>query len=442
MSIMHTLSYSTREFISSRSEQVAYRYSGLLIALCITALTIDASNKKTSFSFVSAFSVAPLIVLPKTTTAPTRMPIPIAQKPTEEKKFNPLDLLPSDIWPIIDAYSGHTTLHANARSFVASHHDKTRSIICSLAWNPKENSFASGDDQGTVCIWDAKTHTKKYTFEHNSNTVYSIDYSPDAEYLVSAAGESIGLWNCNNTELLPTTINNGRCRRAVFDRDGSRIALCGNKKLSIWDIHHQRAINNFLGDHTYKAFAGFGEGNDMCWLHHNPALLCAVNQLGRGHAYLVDIRESGKVGKVLASSFTFFSTSQITCSLDDNHVMWVNNNKVALYDIKADKSLPSIITHPDWRKLIVSLHLSNDDQKILLPTHDSLHTLEHDSLHMFETKNGKNLESRDLFSGQSGFTPEVLCASWSPDERHIIAGDASGYIHHLQQPSYLRSLST
>ena len=64
---------------------------------------------------------------------------------------------------------------------------------------PSGARFASGGEDGTVCVWDSEDATAMGTFGHvseNRGRVWSIAWSEDESFLlVGYAGGTAALWN-------------------------------------------------------------------------------------------------------------------------------------------------------------------------------------------------------------------------------------------------------
>lgn len=89
----------------------------------------------------------------------------------------------SPLWSLTDEHSTLGSMHAVHRVVPA----------------PSGARFASGGEDGTVCVWDSEDATAMGTFGHvseNRGRVWSIAWSEDESFLlVGYAGGTAALWN-------------------------------------------------------------------------------------------------------------------------------------------------------------------------------------------------------------------------------------------------------
>ena len=70
--------------------------------------------------------------------------------------------------------------------------------IRTVAFAPNGGTLASGDDSGTIRLWNVDTGELLKTIETESDTIDSVVYSPDGKTLVSTGNngdDGIRFWN-------------------------------------------------------------------------------------------------------------------------------------------------------------------------------------------------------------------------------------------------------
>lgn len=98
--------------------------------------------------------------------------------------------------------------------------------VNSISWHPYDAVVAIGNEAGEIKVWDINTATVTETFATNSE-VDSVNWSPNGNYIASAAGRQLDVWNVStglNVLSIPT-------QKVVVDiawsPDGSEIAYGG-----------------------------------------------------------------------------------------------------------------------------------------------------------------------------------------------------------------------
>ncbi|KAF5344552.1 hypothetical protein D9756_011528 [Leucocoprinus leucothites] len=123
--------------------------------------------------------------------------------------------------------------------FVSEYH---KGPIYAIAFSPDETIFASGDWDGTICIWDSATGIlisgPFFRSGRNSFPIESLDFSPDGKYLVSTRGnQGIVIWDVERdkehlcfgdfSERPGSALLHGdteeEIRSAVYTKDGNMI---------------------------------------------------------------------------------------------------------------------------------------------------------------------------------------------------------------------------
>src|SRR5207249_5705834 len=61
------------------------------------------------------------------------------------------------------------------------------SAVVTVAWSPDSAYVASGSDDKTVQVWQAKTGSRIFTYSNHSSTVFTVGWSPNGKRIASGS---------------------------------------------------------------------------------------------------------------------------------------------------------------------------------------------------------------------------------------------------------------
>jgi WD40 repeat protein len=122
--------------------------------------------------------------------------------------------------------------------------------VAGLAFGPDNRSLASGDSTGGLWIWDARAGTILQTLRGHTALVAGLAFSPDGGMLASMDNRGLVILWTPSTGLPRNQflhekrdLNNSISFPAVaFDRQGQRLALGSDSRVSVWDVRNQREV--------------------------------------------------------------------------------------------------------------------------------------------------------------------------------------------------------
>ena len=124
--------------------------------------------------------------------------------------------------------------------------------VGSVAFGPRGLTIASGGDDGTIRLWDARTH-KQLAALPAQGSVSNIAASRDGRTLASAGPDGvIRLWDVRTHRELarPGDLTNSVGTMA-FSRDGRRLAYpTTTHKIRVWDVRGRKAVGAAFESHT------------------------------------------------------------------------------------------------------------------------------------------------------------------------------------------------
>jgi WD40 repeat protein len=131
-------------------------------------------------------------------------------------------------------------------NFPALRHD---TIVARVAFSPDGLRLASGELNGNVTLWDARTGIKLHTFQAHDHQILALAFSPDGSLLASAARQDrrVKVWNVASGELVHELANHTDSIHAlVFSPDGKCLGSASvDRTVRLWDLSTGREVLAF-----------------------------------------------------------------------------------------------------------------------------------------------------------------------------------------------------
>jgi len=111
-----------------------------------------------------------------------------------------------------------------------------------LAISPDKKWLASGDEKGTVKLWDMSTEKEVKTFDNNPeltilNSTNALAFSPDSKKLYTAIGSNLLINDLSNAgkEIFNKEIHRKGVTQILFSANGKMFATAADDEVKIWD---------------------------------------------------------------------------------------------------------------------------------------------------------------------------------------------------------------
>lgn len=170
-------------------------------------------------------------------------------------------------------------------------------MVPAVAFSSDGQLVATGQQFGTVALWDARTGREVATLESRTaahHNINSVAFSPDGKLLVSAGNEgTIKLWDVPGEQLRATLKGHStEVRRVTFFPNGQTVASCARDgTVKLWDVAtaqerasfhaHSAAVTGLAvsRDGTLLATAGEDDIVKLWHVSNEPAALASKDEL-------------------------------------------------------------------------------------------------------------------------------------------------------------------
>ena len=268
--------------------------------------------------------------------------------------------------------------------------------VRSVSFSPDGTRIVTGSEDSTAKVWDAQTGTLLIDLKGHIESILGVSFSPDGTRIVTGSyDDRVKVWDARTgTQLLELNCNAGGLRGISFSPDGMRIVTASSGLTAkVWDAHTgilHFALNGHTGTVSTVSFSpdgtrivtGSGDSTAKVW------------DANTGKP-LVDLR--GHTGPVSTVSFSPDGTRIVTGSGDWTAKVWDARSGTPLLDLKGHTSL------------VESVSFSVDGTQIVTGSRDN-------TAKVWDASNGTaQLELK-------GHTHQITSVLFSPDGTRIVTG--------------------
>ena len=186
-----------------------------------------------------------------------------------------------------------------------------QNTVWSVAFDPQGGTLASGSEDNTVKLWEARSGKLLRTLEGHQDAVFSVAFDPQGGTLASGSGDNtVKLWEARSGKLLRTLEGHQDSVWSVaFDPQGGTLASgSGDNTVKLWEARSGKLLRTLEGHQDWVwsvAFdpqggtlaSGSGDNTVKLWEARSGKLLRTLE----GHTARVDIVAFSPDGRLLAS---------------------------------------------------------------------------------------------------------------------------------------------
>lgn len=268
--------------------------------------------------------------------------------------------------------------------------------VNAIAISADGQTIASGNQNGTVYLWQMGNGQLKNTLRGHSHGVNSVAISPSGETLASASADNtIKLWDLKTGELVRTLKGHSAWVSSVaFSPDGKTIASSSyDKTIKLWDLNTGEVIRTLKG-HSAWIFAVAFSPNGATLGSSSYDNTIKLWDLKTG-----ELRKSlkGDTERILTLAISSDGRTLASGSAEGDIELW---------DISQGKIRHTLNGHKDW---VRSVAFSPDGKTLASGSADYTSKL-------------WNVQTGELLNTFTGHADHVRSVVFSPDGETLVSG--------------------
>lgn len=286
--------------------------------------------------------------------------------------------------------------------------DGHSSFVSSVAFSPDGSHIASGSDDATVCVWDARTGaTVGEPLAGHFVMVTDVVFSPDGSLIASGSGQNtISLWDAKTGETVgePLTDGVGFVYSIAFSSDG-RIIAAGSSEhtVSLWDVETCTALLGHWRGHSGTVWSVAFSPDDIFLASGSSDHTIRIWDVATG--CYIGRPWSGHSGSVMSVAFS--PDGQLVASAS-------HDRTIRLWDVRTGDTLG--LPWTGHTAPVVSLAFSPDGGRIASGSGDQ-------TVRIWDTAS-----SEPVGMPLKRHAGTVYSVAYSPDGARIVSGSADGTV--------------
>ena len=246
----------------------------------------------------------------------------------------------------------HNTNFANA-DLAKSVFTETFGSIHSLAFSPDGQYLASGDFNGDIRLWNARTHQLQLILKGHTNWVQAVAYSPHDQLLASGSFDgTVRLWDIHTGVCLQILTGHTQGVYSVaFSPDGKMLASGSDDyTIRLWAVYTGEYLNSWqyqdnAKPHDVKSLAFSPDGQMLASSGSEQTIqLWRIQDGHQGHCWQTLVGHQGWVWSV-----AFSPDGRMLASGSDDHT-------IKIWDVSTGDCLKTLVGHHNEVRSIAFSH--------------------------------------------------------------------------------------
>jgi WD40 repeat protein/tRNA A-37 threonylcarbamoyl transferase component Bud32 len=277
--------------------------------------------------------------------------------------------------------------------------------VAGLSWSPDGQRLASATADAlppVITIWDPVSGRQLMSpLTGHAQGLWGVDWSPDGRYLASGAGDQTArIWDAKTGRTLLTLQGHTGLPVASWSPDSTRLAVCGDQMVKVWDVAGLLTPSPPLGDAIPPISA-------LRWSPDSQVLALGSRN---GVVSLWDVSAGRQTATLSGQALSVWALAWSP----DGRRLAVSSNlpAICIWDVSKKQVIATLNGH---RAGVTCLTWARDGRRLASASHDR-------TVRVWDVDRQAALAR---FEGHSG---AVYVVCWGPDDRQLVSSSAENSI--------------